>query len=181
MQHASVKSAEQLTSSRKCECDCASRFNVRLARASDYPAFKKLLNAGSHPAFIGKNTMMRNSINGGALFYDLDGEAVAVSLINPHYGILLCLNVRKEHRGHGLGAAIVNFLMPNFVRALENKAPWFESLGYRRIGDLKRGIRLNTQVMARAALFDLAGKLTKAWALSPNIVLGRMAANNQNV
>ena len=139
------------------------RFEVRLARAGEYPAFKKILDAGRHPAFIGKSTMMRNSNNGGALFYDLDGEAIAVSLINPHYGILLCLNVRKEHRGHGLGAAIVNFLMPNFVRALEDKVGWFEKLSYKRIGTLKLGISLNTQIMARSALFELVGKLKKAW------------------
>lgn len=108
--------------------------------------------------------MMRNANNGGALFYELDGAAVAVSLINPHYGILLALNVRPEHRGHGLGDAIVKFLVPNFVRAIESKVEWFERRGYKRIGKLKRGISLNTQLMARAALFSLAGNLRKAWA-----------------
>jgi hypothetical protein len=57
----------------------------------------------------------------------------------------------------------VRFLIPNFVRAIEDKVPWFEWLGYRRIGKMKRGISLNTQVLARAALFDLAGNLRKAW------------------
>jgi GNAT superfamily N-acetyltransferase len=137
---------------------------VRLARAADYAPWKKILDAGRHPAFIGKDTMMSNATNGGALFYELDGFAVAVSLINPHYGILLALNVRPEHRSHGLGAAIVNFLVPNFVRAIESKVEWFERLGYKRIGKLKRGISLNTQLMARAALFSLAGNLRKAWA-----------------
>lgn len=145
-------------------CDCASRFEVRLARASDYSAFKRVLDRGKHPAFIGRDSFTRNSTNGGALFYELDGEAVAVSLINPHYGILLALNVSEAHRGHGLGGAIVNFLVPNFVRALEDKAAWFEARGYRRISTIKRGIRLNTQLMARSALFTLAGKLRKAWA-----------------
>lgn len=137
---------------------------MRLARAHEYPAWKKILDAGRHPAFIGKSTMMRNANNGGALFYELDGAAVAVSLINPHYGILLALNVRPEHRGHGLGDAIVKFLVPNFVRAIESKVEWFERRGYKRIGKLKRGISLNTQLMARAALFSLAGNLRKAWA-----------------
>ena len=137
---------------------------MRLARAHDYPAWKKIFDAGRHPAFIGRDTMMTNANNGGALFFELDGEAVAVSLINPHHGILLALNVRPEHRSHGLGGAIVKFLVPNFVRAVESKIEWFEKLGYKRIGELKRGISLNTQLMARAALFQLAGNLRKAWA-----------------
>lgn len=147
------------------KCACAERFEVRLARPDDYKAFKRILDLGRHPAFIGRQTMMRNAVNGGALFYDVLGEAVAVSLINPHFGILLALNVAKEHRGHGLGRAIVQFLVPNFVRAIEDKVPFFERLGYVRVGKLKRGISLNTQVMARAALFDLAGKLQKAWSV----------------
>ena len=108
--------------------------------------------------------MERNAGNGGALFYELDGAPVAVSLINPHHGILLALNVLPDHRAHGLGGAIVEFLVPNFVRALESKVAWFERRGYRAVGKLKRGITLNTQLMARAALFDLAGKLVKAWS-----------------
>ena len=153
----------EFTSQPKSDCDCATRFVVRLARADEYPMWKKILNAGRHPVFIGKDIMMRNSKNGGALFYALDGEVVAVSLINPHYGILLALNVLPEHRSHGLGAAILNFLLPNFARVVEHKIEWFEKRGYKRIGKLKHGISLNTQVMARAALFDLTGKLTKAW------------------
>lgn len=108
--------------------------------------------------------MMANANNGGALFYELDGESIAVSLINPHLGILLVLNVVPEHRAHGLGSAILNFLVPNFARVLEEKVEWFERRGYKRIGSLKRGISLNTQIMARIALFGLAGKLCKVWS-----------------
>lgn len=144
-------------------CNCASTFEVRLARAQDYPAWKKLLDLGRHPAFIGRTTMSRNAANGGALFYLVHQRPVAVSLVNPHFGILLALNVLPHHRSHGLGTAIVQFLMPNFVRAIETKVPYFQKLGYRPIGPLKRGISLNTQIMARAALFDLAGKLARVW------------------
>lgn len=85
-------------------------------------------------------------------------------MINPHYGILTALNVLPAHRGHGLGSAMVRFLIPNFVRCIESKIEFFERLGYIRIGKMKTGIRLNTQIMARAALFDLAGNLKKAWS-----------------
>lgn len=123
-----------------------------------------MLDIGKHPAFIGSDTMTKNALNGGALFYDWNGAPIAVSLINPHYGILLALNVVPTHRAHGLGRAIVQFLMPNFIRAIESKVTYFERLGYRAVGKLKRGISLNTQLMARAALFSLAGKLAKAWS-----------------
>jgi hypothetical protein len=85
---------------------------------------------------------------------------------------LLALNVIPSHRGHGLGAAIVRFLIPNFVRAIETKVKWFEKLGYKRIGKMKKGISLNTQVLARAALFDLAGNLQKAWGREDAPVVG---------
>lgn len=144
-------------------CDCQSVFQVKLARPEDYWLFKSILNKGRHPAFIGRSTMQRNALNGGALFYKLKDEIVAVSLINPHHGILLCLNVLPIHRGHGLGQAIMKFLIPNFSRVLEARVSFFESLGYKKIGSLKKGRSLNTQLMARSALFDLAGNLNKAW------------------
>ena len=140
-------------------CDCATRFDVRLARNSDYAAFKRLLDVGRHPAFIGRQCFATNADNGGALLYEFDGRVVAASLINPHYGILLALHVHPEHRGHGLGKSIMRFLMPNFARVVEDKVPWFESIGYVAVGKMKQGIRLRTQVMARAALFELAGRL----------------------
>jgi GNAT superfamily N-acetyltransferase len=140
-------------------CECYKKHKVKLARESDYVLFKKLLNIGRHPTFIGQQTMCRNAKNGGALFYEFENEIVAVSLINPHYGILLVLNVAPKHRGHGLGEAILNFLMPNFVRAIDNKVGWFEKRGYKKIGTPKKGLRYETQVMAREKLFTLAGKL----------------------
>lgn len=93
----------------------------------------------------------------------LDGCLIAVSMMNPHFGSLTALNVHPDHRGHGLGATMVKFLVPNFIRAIEDKVEFFEKLGYRRIGSLKKGISLNTQIMAREALFHLAGNLKKAW------------------
>lgn len=131
---------------------------------NEYDAFKKILNVGKHPAFIGREMYRNNCRNGGALFYDLDGKPIAVSLINPHYGILLVMNVRPEHRSHGLGGAIVNFLMPNFIRAVESKVNWFEKRGYCPVGRLKRGLSLNTQVMARSALFGLAGRVARVFS-----------------
>lgn len=144
-------------------CDCSSRFEVRIAIITDYAQFKRILSKGRHPSFIGKNIFLQNANNGGALFYLIRAEAAAVSLVNPRFGIMLALNVIPEHRNHGLGSAIVNYLMPNFVRSIESKVKFFERLGYRQIGSLKRGISLNTQIMARSALFDLAGKLNRIW------------------
>jgi GNAT superfamily N-acetyltransferase len=147
----------------KNNCDCQSKFEIKLARGEAYGAFKKVLNIGKHPTFIGRSTFERASNNGGALFYEFDGEIVAVTLINPHYGILLVMNVVPKHRGHGLGEAILNFLMPNFIRALDSKVEWFEKRGYKKIGKPKQGRRFQTQLMARQNLFNLAGRLNKVW------------------
>lgn len=108
--------------------------------------------------------MQKNANNGGALFYVFEKEIVAVSLINPHYGILLVMNIVPAHRGHGLGGAILSFMMPNFVRAIDYKVAWFEKRGYRKIGEPKQGRRFQTQLLARENLFHLCGKLKNAWA-----------------
>jgi GNAT superfamily N-acetyltransferase len=144
-------------------CSCNRNFIVRLCRDEQYFVFKKQLDIGKHPTFIGRQMMMRNAKQGGALLYLYETEIVAVSLINPRLGILLALNVHPKHRGHGLGAAIIRYLVPNFVRVLSSKVGWFERLGYVCIGQKKRGVRLFTQVMARNELFGLAGNLRKAW------------------
>ncbi len=144
-------------------CNCALNFSVKLAASEDYNTFKRILDVGKHPALIGRDMMQRNANNGGALFYDFNGEHIAVSLINPHLGVLLALNVVPAHRSHGMGRSIIKFLMPNFVRAIESKVSFFEAMDYRRVGKLKKGQTLNTQVMARTALFSLAGKLQKVW------------------
>lgn len=154
---ANARSAGESTSSPKCSC--ATAFEIRLARPDNYGEFKRVLDVGRHPAFIGRQTFWRNSQNGGALLYVLAGEIVAVSLINPNKGVLLAMNVHPAHRGHGLGSAVLKFLMPNFVRAIEAKVAWFERRGYRRIGDPKQGRSLTTQLLAREALFGLAGRI----------------------
>ena len=162
MQRADVKSVAGSTS--KNSCGCAAGFTVVLAREGDYAEFKTVLSRGRHPAFIGRDLFERNARNGGALFYRFDTtNNVAVSLINARSGILIALNVVPQHRGHGLGGAILRFLVPNFARVVESKVPWFEANGYRAIGKLKQGISLRTQVMARAELFGLAGKIKAAF------------------
>lgn len=144
-------------------CQCSVNFNVRLGRTTEYKLFHSILNKGRHPAFIGRETFGRNANNGGALLYEFDGEIVAVSLINPRLGILLALNVIQVHRQHGMGAAIIKYLMPNFARVIESKVSWFEKQGYVPIGDLKQGISLKTQVMIRKNLLSLAKNLKKVW------------------
>ncbi len=147
----------------KSKCKCAGEFEVRLARADNYKEFKRVLDIGRHPTFIGRNCFGFNANNGGALLWIFNLEIVAVSLINPNKGILLAMNVHPDHRSHGLGSAMLQFLKPNFVRAIEDRVPWFVARGYRAIGKLKQGRSLKTQVLARDALFGLAGKLQAAF------------------
>ena len=105
--------------------------------------------------------MMRYADNGGALFFEFKNEVIAVSLINPSCGVLMALNVTPAHRSHGLGRAIVNYLVPNFARVIESRVGFFESLGYVKIGKPKPGQALKTNIMVRKALFGLAGRLQR--------------------
>jgi GNAT superfamily N-acetyltransferase len=130
---------------------------VHLAR--DYKEFHQILSRGKHPSFIGRDIFYNKAKNGGCLLFKFKDEITAVSIINPHYGCLLVLNVIPRHRGHGLGRAIVNFLMPNFARVVEHKVDWFKNCGYIPIGKMKKGVSLKTQIMARKELFTLAGRI----------------------
>lgn len=149
--------------SSKNECNCAAEFSVRLVRSDEYAIFKKTLDVGRHPAFIGRQSFERYATNGGALLYYHREKIVAASLINPRMSVLIALNVHPEHRSHGLGSAIIRFLMPNFARVLESRISFFEKLGYVKIGSLKKGISLNTQIMANEKLFHLSGRLKNLW------------------
>jgi len=147
-------------------CKCATEFEVRLARLDDYKPFKRVLDIGKHPAFIGRGTFTNCCTNGGALFYFYDGSAAAVSMISPRLGSLGALNVHPSHRGHGLGSAIVRFLVPNFIRAIDDKVPYFQRLGYVPVGKPHKGISRLTQLMVRECLIGLAGKVAKAFPAS---------------
>jgi GNAT superfamily N-acetyltransferase len=133
---------------------------IALGRPDDYDAFKRLLNRGRHPVFIGPNMVTRNARNGGLVFARHGGD-VAAALVNPHYGILLVLCVLPEHRSHGLGSALVDYLRPNWVRAIESAVPWFRRLGYVSVGEPKQGRRHITHVMVRDELRKLAGRASQ--------------------
>lgn len=141
------------------KCRCFKEFSIKLARVSQYQQFKKILDKGRHPAFIGRNTFESNARNGGASFYLFNNEIIGVTLCNARLGVLIALNVIPNHRGHRCGQAIVNYLMPNFVRSIESKIKFFKNLGYISIGEIKKGISLNTQIMVRANLIKLAGRI----------------------
>lgn len=143
------------------DCTCATGLLVRLGRTDEYKAAKGLLNAGRHPSFIGRETVAKAATNGGLFFAQHDGQDVAVAIINPRVSTLLVLNVHPAHRSHGLGAAFLGFVRPNFARVLESAVPWFERQGYTPIGAMKQGRTLKTQIMVRAELPALAGRVAR--------------------
>jgi len=145
------------------ECDCSKRFLVRVGRTDEYRRAKRIFDKGTHPTFIGRSTVLRAARDGGLLFYMLGEQDVAVTVTNARNSTLLALNVLPEHRQHGLGAAIVKYLRPNFVRAIDFKVDWFEGQGYLSIGEPKVGRRFKTQVMVRSELRDLAGRVRKVF------------------
>jgi len=146
---------------RQTSCPCAKSFCVVLGRVDEYERAKDVLNAGRHPTFVGRDMVSRNARNGGLLFFCWHGKDVAVALLDPKVSNLLVLNVHPMHRGHGLGRAAVRFVAPNFVRALESRVAFFESLGYCAVGSLKQGKTLQTQIMVRKDLLDLAGRWSR--------------------
>lgn len=88
-----------------------------------------------------------------------DDMDVACAVVNPKTNTLLVLNIVPEHRSHGLGSALLRFLQCNFARVVETAVPFFERNGYSKVGALKRGNSLNTQVMVKSSLIPLAGRM----------------------
>ena len=140
-------------------CQCRIRFSVRIGRAEDYQQAKNILNRGHHPTYIGPHMVRRSARNGGLIFFDFHSERLAVAVINAHHNILLVLNVIPEHRSHGLGTAIMQYLQVNWVRAIESAVPFFEHLGYIKIGEPKQGRQFITWLMVRKDLIELSGRL----------------------
>lgn len=143
------------------ECDCSKRFLVRVGRTDEYRRAKRLFDAGTHPTFIGRSTVLRAARDGGLLFYTLSGMDVAVTVTNARNSTLLAMNVHPNHREHGLGDAIVQYLRPNFVRAIDFRVAWFERRGYVSVGEPKEGRKFKTQVMVRSELRELAGRVRR--------------------
>lgn len=141
------------------DCGCSTGFLVRLGRPDEYDRAKRVLDQGRHPGFIGRTSLGRWAVQGGLAFATWEDTDAAVVILNPRNSTLMALNVPPAHRGHGLGRALLAYARPNFARVIEAKVPWFTACGYTPIGNLKQGRSLNTQIMVRAELIDLAGRV----------------------
>jgi hypothetical protein len=143
----------------KDDCDCARRFTVRVGRTNEYRRAKRILDRARHPTFVGRATVLRAAQDGGLLFYMVDDEDVAVTVVNARNSTFLAFSIVPEHQSHGLGTAICQYLRPNFVRVITDRVPWFEARGYLSIGEPKIGRKFKTQIMVRAELRELAGRV----------------------
>jgi len=78
-----------------------SDFKICLGRPTneDYIKAKNIFNKGRHPAFIGHDMVTHNARNGDLLFFFIENNIAAVSLVNPKRNILLALNVHPDFRG----------------------------------------------------------------------------------
>jgi len=146
---------------RRESCACARDYEVVIARESEYSRLKTLLNRGRHPTFVGRDMVERNARNGGALVFRFGGEDVGVAVLNARLNVLLVMNVAPAHRSHGLGAAMLHYCRPTWVRAVESAAGYFRERGYVDIGAPKQGRALLTQIMVRGNLLTLAGRVSK--------------------
>lgn len=129
-------------------------------RSYEYARAKSILNAGKHPTFIGKPLYARAALNGGAMFFTVDGRDAAVALIQARTNCLLVLCVAPEFRNAGLGRAIVAYCQVSFARVIESAVPFFRSCGFIEIGEPKMGKRWKTQIMVLASLRELAGRVS---------------------
>jgi GNAT superfamily N-acetyltransferase len=153
---------------------------VTLGRETDYKRAKALLNRGRHPTFIGPELVERQAKQGGLLFAQVDGKDAAVAVINIHLGSLSVLCVLPEHRNCGLGTAFLRYLSPNFARVTESAVPWFERNGYEKLGEMKQGRTLKTQIMVRRELLGLAGRVRRVFSAGCPCAQSGCAASNSH-
>lgn len=124
---------------------------------TDYSRAKRLLNRARHPAFVGREQFSKSATNGGALIWLLDGEDVAVSLVDTRRSVLIALSVARP--GEGIGSRIVEYVRPNWARVVGEKVTWFEARGYARVGQPTKGRTLWTQIMMRRGLSALGERV----------------------
>lgn len=136
-------------------------FVVKLGRCEEYQRAKTILNKAKHPTFIGRLMLRRWADNGGLLFFQVAERDAAVALVNPKNNCLMALSVLPEHRGRGLGSAIINYLQCNFIRSTEERVPMFERLGYVAVSDWKQGRKLRTRILVKKSVMELAGRLKR--------------------
>lgn len=141
---------------------------ILLGRENEYERAKRLLNAGHHPTFIGRNQISRQAKQGGLIFASVaekkEKTDAAVALINVRNSTLMVLNVHPKFRSMGVGGEFLRFLRPNFARVVESAVPWFQKQGYLSVGALKQGRTLRTEVMVRAELVELSGKAWRVYS-----------------
>jgi hypothetical protein len=145
--------------------DCqlpAANCSVHVGTDADVPAGYRFLRT-HHLAYVGPAMFARYLRDGGYTLYRVGGELAAVSLMAVSRGLLVTLCVGKKFRGRGVGGWVVDYLVPNFVRAAEPAVPFFAARGYTPIGDWLAGRKLRTRVMVRSSLIGLAGRLREVF------------------
>lgn len=143
------------------QCECATKYypEVLGANVDDYKRLRRLLDKGKHPTFIGFEMFRRKAENGGCIIFTFGDIDCATAIVNARKNCLLALNVTPDHRGHGLGSSVVNYIKPTWARVVEFRVPWFEKLGYVKIGTPKKGRKFITWVMVRKETMALSGRL----------------------
>lgn len=124
---------------------------------TDYNRVKRVLNAAKHPTFIGRQQVAHVADNGGALVWCIDGEDVAVSLVDTRRSVLMALSVARP--AQGIGSRVMAYIRPNWARVIESKVSWFEKNGYERVGKPTKGRTLWTQIMVRKGLRALGQRI----------------------
>lgn len=97
------------------------------------------------------------------MIFSAGGQDVACAVVNPAINVLLVINVHPDHRSHGLGGAILDYLKCNFARVLESAMPFFARNGYQAVGAMHQGKRWKTQVMIKSSLIALAGRVAQIY------------------
>lgn len=127
------------------------------AVTTDYDRTKRVLNKARHPAFVGREQLTRWADNGGVIVWTMDGDDVAVSIVDTKRSVLMALSVVRQ--GEGIGARIIDYIRPNWARVVSGKVSWFERRGYECVGRPTKGATLETQLMVRKGLRALGSRV----------------------
>lgn len=125
----------------------------------EYARFKVVLNHARHPAFVGRTMFGVNARSGGAHVLVVDGVDVGVALVQTRRNVLTVLSVIRAAQGCGHGGVLLDYLMPNWIRATSDAVAYFLARGYSRLTFETIGRKLTTVLLVRSSLLELSGRL----------------------
>lgn len=112
--------------------------NIRLATPADRPALQAFIDTHLRRDFFMPHDLLRHVLEDGyhrTTVTEISGQLVALAVVTRKPNRLVNLLVHPDHRGSGIGTALLRHVDPDVVRAKVNMStgdptPFYARFGY---------------------------------------------------